>query len=95
MPIKVLLVDDHKIVRQGVQAYLHTLADIQVIAEGPDQTVVALVVSPKVGSFSTVNTEPAKPALLLLRAARCAFSICSTRRVAINCDGSDPTPTPS
>src|SRR5512138_1666225 len=33
MPITVLLVDDHKIVRQGVQAYLHTLADIKVIAE--------------------------------------------------------------
>jgi len=33
MAIKVLLVDDHKIVRQGVRAYLHTLADIQVIAE--------------------------------------------------------------
>jgi NarL family two-component system response regulator LiaR len=31
--IKVLLVDDHKIVRQGVRAYLHTLADIQVVAE--------------------------------------------------------------
>ena len=33
MPIKVLLVDDHKIVRQGVRAYLHTLTDIQVVAE--------------------------------------------------------------
>jgi len=33
MPIKVLLVDDHRIVRQGVRAFLHTLADIQVIAE--------------------------------------------------------------
>lgn len=33
MPIEVLLVDDHKIVRQGVRAYLHTLADIHVIAE--------------------------------------------------------------
>jgi len=33
MPIKVLLVDDHKIVRQGVRAYLQTLPDIQVIAE--------------------------------------------------------------
>src|SRR5512143_172205 len=33
MPIKVLLVDDHKIVRQGVRAYLHTLKDIQVAAE--------------------------------------------------------------
>jgi NarL family two-component system response regulator LiaR len=33
MTITVLLVDDHKIVRQGVRAYLHTLTDIQVIAE--------------------------------------------------------------
>lgn len=33
MSIKVLLVDDHKIVRQGVRAYLHTLPDIEVIAE--------------------------------------------------------------
>ena len=33
MPIKVLLVDDHKIVRQGVRAYLHTLDDIHVVAE--------------------------------------------------------------
>jgi NarL family two-component system response regulator LiaR len=33
MTIKVLLVDDHKIVRQGVRAYLHTLNDIRVIAE--------------------------------------------------------------
>jgi two-component system, NarL family, response regulator LiaR len=33
MPIKVLLVDDHKIVREGVRAYLHTLSDIQVTAE--------------------------------------------------------------
>lgn len=33
MPIQVLLVDDHKIVRQGVRAFLHTLSDIKVIAE--------------------------------------------------------------
>lgn len=33
MTIKVLLVDDHKIVRQGVRAYLQTLADIQVVGE--------------------------------------------------------------
>jgi NarL family two-component system response regulator LiaR len=33
MPIKVLIVDDHKIVRQGVRAYLQTLADIQVVSE--------------------------------------------------------------
>jgi NarL family two-component system response regulator LiaR len=33
MPIQVLLVDDHKIVRQGVRAYLHTLKDIRVVGE--------------------------------------------------------------
>ncbi|HPH95861.1 MAG TPA: response regulator transcription factor [Anaerolineaceae bacterium] len=33
MTIRVCLVDDHKIVRQGVRAYLCTLADIQVVAE--------------------------------------------------------------
>ena len=33
MPIKVFLVDDHKIVRQGVRAYLQTLADITVSGE--------------------------------------------------------------
>src|SRR5512146_2303085 len=33
MPITVLLVDDHKIVRQGVRAYLHSLSDITVVAE--------------------------------------------------------------
>ncbi|MCE7919543.1 MAG: DNA-binding response regulator [Anaerolineae bacterium] len=33
MSIRVLLVDDHKIVRQGVRAYLQTLSDIEVVAE--------------------------------------------------------------
>jgi two-component system, NarL family, response regulator LiaR len=33
MAIKVLLVDDHKIVRQGVRAYLQTLSDIEVSGE--------------------------------------------------------------
>jgi len=33
MLIKVVLVDDHKIVRQGVRPFLQTLADIKVIAE--------------------------------------------------------------
>ena len=47
-----------------------TLSDIQIIAEGPDQSVFALSLPPRVGSFSTVNTEPSRPAVLLLRAAR-------------------------
>ena len=33
MTIKVLLVDDHKIVRQGVRAFLQTLSDITVVGE--------------------------------------------------------------
>ena len=44
MPITVLLVDDHKIVRQGVQAYLHTLADIQVVAEADSGSAAVLAV---------------------------------------------------
>ncbi len=38
MPIKVLLVDDHRIVRQGVRAFLQTIADIEVIAESDSGT---------------------------------------------------------
>lgn len=38
MLIQVLLVDDHMIVRQGVRAFLHTLSDIQVIAEADSGT---------------------------------------------------------
>lgn len=38
MPINVLLVDDHKIVRQGVRAYLQTLTDICVIGEADSGT---------------------------------------------------------
>jgi NarL family two-component system response regulator LiaR len=38
MTIKVLLVDDHKIVRQGVSAYLQTLDGIAVVAEAASGT---------------------------------------------------------
>ncbi|NMC54184.1 MAG: response regulator transcription factor [Chloroflexi bacterium] len=44
MPIRVLLVDDHKIVRQGVRAYLCTLADIEVIAEADSGAAALLAV---------------------------------------------------
>lgn len=44
MPIKVLLVDDHKIVREGVCAFLHTLADIQVVAEADTGPAAILAV---------------------------------------------------
>ena len=45
MSIKVLLVDDHKIVRQGVRAYLHTLSDIEVIAEADSGTAAVTAVA--------------------------------------------------
>jgi len=44
MPIKVLLVDDHKIVRQGVRAYLQTLADIKIVAEADSGTAAVTAV---------------------------------------------------
>lgn len=51
MTIKVLLVDDHKIVRQGVRAFLQTLADIQVVGEadtGAAALAAVTVVEPDV-----------------------------------------------
>lgn len=43
-PITVLLVDDHKVVRQGVRAFLQTQTDIQVVAEADaGETAVSLV----------------------------------------------------
>ena len=54
MPIKVLLVDDHKIVRQGVRAYLQTLADIQVIAEAES------------GAAAVTAVEQHKPDVVLM-----------------------------
>ncbi len=54
MPITVLLVDDHKIVRQGVRAYLHTLADIQVVAEADS------------GSAAVGAVEKHKPDVVLM-----------------------------
>ena len=43
MSINIILVDDHKIVRQGVRAYLQTLEDIHVVAEA-DSGAAAIAV---------------------------------------------------
>lgn len=47
-----------------------SVQSLLVIAESPDKIVYRLTVAPKVGSYSAVNTEPSRPALLLLGAAR-------------------------
>ena len=35
-PIQVLLVDDHRVVREGLRAYLQAAGDIEVVGEAPD-----------------------------------------------------------
>lgn len=47
-----------------------TITDIQILAEGADESVFALTIAPRIGSYSAVNADPSKPSLLLLRAAR-------------------------
>lgn len=47
-----------------------TIVRVQLIAEAADQSIFALTLSPRAGSYSVDNSDPAKPALLLLRAGR-------------------------
>jgi general secretion pathway protein D len=47
-----------------------TLSDVQLIAEGPDQSVFSISISPATGSYSAVNDDPSRPALVLLRTSR-------------------------
>ena len=47
-----------------------TISSIDIIAEGADQSVFGLTVTPQVGSYSAVNTEASRPSVLLLRAGR-------------------------
>jgi general secretion pathway protein D len=49
-----------------------TLTVITLIAEAPDQSVFALTVAPRAASFSAVNSDPAKPSLILMGAVRSA-----------------------
>ncbi|MEO6433673.1 MAG: hypothetical protein ABIO29_06820 [Sphingomicrobium sp.] len=44
--------------------------DVLVVAERPDEVTFRVRLSPKVGSYSAVNSDPNKPALLLLGAGR-------------------------
>ena len=46
------------------------LSRIQLLAEGRDQSVFSLTFSPRVGSYSIVNSDPTKPAVALMRAVR-------------------------
>ena len=47
-----------------------TLAAITLVAEAQDQSIFALTVGPRVGSYSADNSDPAKPALILMGSAR-------------------------
>jgi NarL family two-component system response regulator LiaR len=35
-PIRIMIVDDHKVVRRGLRAYLKTVADLEVVGEATD-----------------------------------------------------------
>jgi NarL family two-component system response regulator LiaR len=54
MSIRVLLVDDHTIVRQGVRAYLATLADLEVVGEADS------------GNAAVQAVEAARPDVVLM-----------------------------
>lgn len=47
-----------------------SITDIRIIAEGADQSIFAVTVAPRSGSYSAVNTEPSRPSVLLLGAGR-------------------------
>ena len=56
---------------QAVRA-TSTLTRLQLVAEAADQSIFAITLAPRTGSYSADNSDPAKPALILLRAARSA-----------------------
>ncbi len=47
-----------------------TVSDVQIIAEGPDQSIFTITLSPRAGSYSADNSDPSRPALILLGGAR-------------------------
>lgn len=55
---------------QSTRAAVLSVTDIQIIAEDRDQSVFAVTVTPRVGSYSAVTSDASKPALMLLGAAR-------------------------
>ncbi len=47
-----------------------SLTNVQLLAEGPNQSVFQVTLSPTAGSYSAVNNDPSRPALMLLRTRR-------------------------
>ena len=47
-----------------------TLSNLQIIAESPEQSIFSIALSPRTGSFSADNSDPSRPALILLGTAR-------------------------
>ncbi|MBC7576092.1 MAG: hypothetical protein H7312_01850 [Tardiphaga sp.] len=47
-----------------------TIDRVSLIAEAADQSVFSVQFSPGPGSYSTINSDPSRPALVMLRAAR-------------------------
>lgn len=47
-----------------------SVTDIQILAEDRDQSVFAITISPRLGSYSAITSDASKPALVLLGAER-------------------------
>ena len=47
-----------------------TLSNLQIIAESPEQSIFSIALSPRAGSYSADNSDPSRPALILLGTAR-------------------------
>ena len=51
MPVRLLLVDDHEVVRNGIRSYLETIKDFEVVGEaenGAEAVTLAAETSPDV-----------------------------------------------
>jgi general secretion pathway protein D len=55
---------------QTARAGFATVNRVTLVAEGADQSVFQIRITPRVGSYSTDATDPSHPALILLRATR-------------------------
>lgn len=63
---------------QSARAAVSSVTELQLLAEDRDQSVFALNIAPRAGSFSTITSDSSKPAVLLLGSAK-ASSLASRR----------------
>ena len=65
----VLIAPAHAVQGSAARAPI-TLSNLQIIAESPEESIFSIALSPRAGSFSADNSDPSRPAVLLLGTAR-------------------------